>query len=371
MSEFMQKRNDLGSIPVHLLLATASVAVPAVKNRGDAVIHALMSSHPPLSSGESFEFRLVQGDVNITTGRDKFSTEKRHTDYLPVLSGGSINLWDDTYGEPFGWAGADMSSHLLEKATAGVTNKASAYYQQSVETIADLAMAKPRIVVRQIASATNTRTCIATLIPGERVVASGLHYLHKRQGTSGVRWVIDPLDGTVNFLYGLPVWAVSIGVEYKGAAVAGAVVVPVLGDAFVAWQGGGAWRHRDGKVAKIFASTVESLDNALIGTGFGYDSTVRTWQGTLAANVLPQVRDIRRAGAAAVDLCSVATGALDGYYETGLQPWDLCAGGLIASEAGAIVTGLHGATAGVRDVVAAGPRLHASLVGLLEKHDRR
>ncbi len=185
MSEFMQKRTDLGSIPVHLLLATASVAVPAVKNRGDAVILALMSSHPPLSSGESFEFRLVQGDVNITTGRDKFSTEKRHTDYLPVLSGGSINLWDDTYGEPFGWAGADMSSHLLEKATAGVTNKASAYYQQSVETIADLAMSKPRIVVRQIASATNTRTCIATLIPGERVVASGLHYLHKRRGTSG------------------------------------------------------------------------------------------------------------------------------------------------------------------------------------------
>jgi len=193
----------------------------------------------------------------------------------------------------------------------------------------------------------------------------------ERQGTSGVRWVIDPLDGTVNFLYGLPVWAVSVGVEYEGAAVAGAVVVPVLGDAFVAWQGGGAWRHREGKVAKILASTVESLDSALIGTGFGYDSTVRTWQGALAANVLPQVRDIRRAGAAAVDLCSVATGALDGYYETGLQPWDLCAGGLIASEAGAIVTGLYGAAAGVRDVVAAGPRLHASLVGLLEGLDRR
>jgi len=193
----------------------------------------------------------------------------------------------------------------------------------------------------------------------------------ERQGTSGVRWVVDPLDGTVNYLYGLPVWAVSVGVEHHGRAVAGAVVVPVLGESFVAWRGGGAWRLREGNVVPICASKVESLQSALIGTGFGYDSTVRAWQGQLAATVLPHVRDIRRAGAAAVDLCLVASGSLDGYYETGLQPWDLCAGGLIAAEAGAIVTGLYGAAEGVRDVVAAGPRLHAALSDLLERNDRR
>jgi len=193
----------------------------------------------------------------------------------------------------------------------------------------------------------------------------------ERQGTSGVRWVIDPLDGTVNYLYGLPVWAVSVGVEREGIAVAGAVVVPVLGESFFAWRDGGAWRLRDGNVSPIFASEVDMLENALIGTGFGYDSAARAWQGQLAANVLPRVRDIRRAGAAAVDLCSVAAGALDGYYETGLQPWDLCAGGLIAGEAGAIVTGLYGAAAGVRDVVAAGPGLHASLLEVLESNDQR
>ena len=193
----------------------------------------------------------------------------------------------------------------------------------------------------------------------------------ERQGTSGVRWVIDPLDGTVNYLYGLPIWAVSVGVEHNGAAVAGAVVVPALGESFFAWRGGGAWRLRDGNASPISASQVDSLQSALIGTGFGYDSAVRTWQGQLAATLLPHVRDIRRAGAAAVDLCSVAAGSLDGYYEAGLQPWDVCAGGLIASEAGAVVTGLNGAAPGVRDVVAAGPRLHASLVSLLECHDQR
>lgn len=190
-----------------------------------------------------------------------------------------------------------------------------------------------------------------------------------RLGDTGVRWVIDPLDGTVNYLYGLPNWSVSVGVEIGGVAVAGAVVAPVLGDTYVAWTGGGSWRVRSGVRSRIHASAADDLSVSLIGTGFSYDPGIRRQQGVVVAHLLPLVRDIRRAGSAAIDLCAVASGALDGYAERELNPWDMCAGSVIAREAGALVTGLRGQQPGRDYVVAAAQGIHGDLISVLESVD--
>jgi myo-inositol-1(or 4)-monophosphatase len=154
-----------------------------------------------------------------------------------------------------------------------------------------------------------------------------------RPGSSGIRWVVDPLDGTVNFLYGIGAYAVSIGVEIDGERVAGAVYDASRGQMYDAVLGGGA--RRDG--ARLTCSGVRDLALALVGTGFGYDANIRAQQGAVVARLLPKVRDIRRIGSAALDLCAVAAGARDAFYEAGLQPWDRSAGLLIAAEAGARV----------------------------------
>jgi myo-inositol-1(or 4)-monophosphatase len=161
---------------------------------------------------------------------------------------------------------------------------------------------------------------------------------------SGVRWVIDPLDGTTNYIYGHPGFAVSIGIERvdptTGAPspLVGVVVDPTHGDVFTAVTGTGAFRNE----RPITCSTQATLSQALLGTGFSYDPTRRAKQAEVLTTVLPRVRDIRRMGAAAVDLCSVAGGRLDAFYEKGLAPWDYTAGALIAREAGAVVTDLDG-----------------------------
>ena len=184
-------------------------------------------------------------------------------------------------------------------------------------------------------------------------------------GTTGVRWVIDPIDGTVNYLYGLPSWGVSVGVEVEGEAVAGAVFVPVRGELFTAVRGGGAFL--DGR--PIRCTSVTSLEQTLVATGFGYDARRRAAQSRILPSLLPVVRDIRREGAGALDLCSVAAGRVDAYYEQGLSPWDLCAGGVIATEAGARVEGLHGKPAGGDLVVAAGPGVFDALHDILAAGD--
>jgi myo-inositol-1(or 4)-monophosphatase len=184
-------------------------------------------------------------------------------------------------------------------------------------------------------------------------------------GTSGVRWVVDPLDGTVNYLYGLPGWAVSIAAEVAGSAVIGVVVVPTYGEEFWAVRGSGAFR--DGEPVRV--STCETLDAALLGTGFAYDARRRAAQARWVAEVLPQVRDIRRFGSAAVDLCAIACGRLDAYAEQGLAPWDRAAGVLIASEAGARVTGLRGEPPGHRMTLAAPPVLWSLVHDLLVSLD--
>ena len=157
-----------------------------------------------------------------------------------------------------------------------------------------------------------------------------------------MRWIVDPLDGTVNYLYGLHDWAVSIAAEVDGTVVAGVVEVPRHGETFTALAGQGAWLHRGGARVALHCSSGVPLGQALVGTGFGYDAERRRVQGEVIAALLPHVRDIRRGGSASVDLCSVAAGRLDAFYERGLNYWDFAAGGLIAREAGAMVGGLAG-----------------------------
>ncbi len=199
-----------------------------------------------------------------------------------------------------------------------------------------------------------------------------------------VRWIVDPLDGTVNYLYGLADWAVSIAAEVAGTIVAGVVAVPLHGETFTAIRGQGAWLH---STADRASATGEAsapggrgaaglrcnrdvpLGQALVGTGFGYLPGRRRVQGEVVAALLPQIRDIRRGGSASVDLCMVAAGRLDAFYERGLNYWDYAAGGLIAEEAGARVTGLEGRPAGPSMTVAAGPGLYEELAAFLAALD--
>ncbi|MEU5474064.1 inositol monophosphatase family protein [Streptomyces lydicus] len=183
-------------------------------------------------------------------------------------------------------------------------------------------------------------------------------------GTSGIRWVIDPIDGTVNYLYGLPSWAVSIAAEQDGEVVVGVVAAPMRGETYRAVLGRGAFsndepiRHRPAP---------PELSQALLGTGFGYLAERRAAQAEVVRTLLPQVRDIRRGGSAAIDLCDVACGRLDAYYERGLNPWDLAAGALIAREAGALTGGRPGRSASHELTLAASPALFEQLQPLLDE----
>jgi myo-inositol-1(or 4)-monophosphatase len=180
-------------------------------------------------------------------------------------------------------------------------------------------------------------------------------------GPGRVRWVVDPLDGTVNYLYGLPDWAVSIAAEVDGTVLAGVVEVPRYGETFTAVAGRGAWLHHEGQAIALRCTSGVTLGQALVGTGFGYDAGRRRIQGEVVAALLPCVRDIRRGGSAAVDLCSVAAGRMDAFFERGLNYWDYAAGGLIAREAGAVVGGLSGQAESTSMTVAASPDLYRQL----------
>ena len=184
-----------------------------------------------------------------------------------------------------------------------------------------------------------------------------------------VLWVIDPLDGTVNYLYGLHDWAVSIAAAVDGEVVAGAVYVPVRGELFSAVKDGGALLESADGESKLHCNTGVPLDRALIGTGFGYLAARRKVQGEVVAAMLPQVRDIRRIGVASVDLCAVAAGRLDGFYERGLNYWDWAAGALVAAEAGAVAGGLDGRPVSQSLTVVAGPDLFGPLTAALAALD--
>ena len=177
-----------------------------------------------------------------------------------------------------------------------------------------------------------------------------------RTSKSGYTWVIDPVDGTVNYFYGLPAWNISIAVKDAQGAVVGVVHAPTIDSTWHATRGGGAFLNN----LPITCNEPIELNRALISTGFAYDVKDRINQLDLVNKLLPKVRDFRRIGAAAVDICCVATGMVDGYIETGLKEWDLAAAALVATEAGAIVT-TH-AWRGMELTVAGGAHLHAALM---------
>lgn len=210
----------------------------------------------------------------------------------------------------------------------------------------------------------------------ERMIAEQVHRVRpddgflgeeggERAGTTGVRWIVDPLDGTVNYLFGLPLWGVSIGVEElldDGPAVTvGVIVMPALREAYVGVRGGGAWTIRGGRAMPVRVSDAQRLDKALIATGFGYDVEARRIHGAAVGRLVGEVRDIRRSGSAVVDFSWVARGRLDAYVEDGLNAWDYAAGALIAHEAGAVVRGLLDDDLS-RSVVAAAPGVADALV---------
>lgn len=187
-------------------------------------------------------------------------------------------------------------------------------------------------------------------------------------GTTGVEWVVDPIDGTVNFLYGLPVYAVSLGVAVDGELTAGAVINVASGEVYSAAVGCGAFVDRGGERTPLRTSRAEATETALVATGFSYNSEWRGKQAAMLCEILPRVRDIRRLGSAALDLCHVAEGRVDAYYEHATHPWDYAAGAVIAAEAGATVRhpGLVDQADIGAPIMAAAPGLWDSFYELLD-----
>ena len=230
-------------------------------------------------------------------------------------------------------------------------------------------------------------------LASESLIAASLHRQRPRdailaeegarqEGSTGVRWIVDPLDGTTNYLYAWPAFAVSIAVEIDGRVAAGVVHDPSHDETFVAMRGVGAWISSPGADGgpdpqggrspaagdgrrPLQLDVPPPLGDALVGTGFNYDAALRARQAEILTRVLPVVRDIRRAGAAALDLCWVAAGRLDAFFEAGLQPWDWAAGALVAGESGAWVGDLEGGPPSGSMTLAAAPELAARLRALL------
>lgn len=222
------------------------------------------------------------------------------------------------------------------------------------------------VTAMDLASEELVRRELARLRPDDAVLGEEGGHL---AGSSGVTWVVDPIDGTVNYLYGLPAYAVSVAAVVgeptpaTWTVVAACVHAPATRETWTAGRGLGAFL--DGRRLELRAAP--PLERCLLATGFGYLAERRRAQARVLAALLPQVRDVRRMGAAAVDLCQVATGRLDLYYERGLQPWDLAAASLVVEESGGVVTGLRGAPADDAMTVAGASERVAELVALLEE----
>ncbi|MGH9231272.1 MAG: inositol monophosphatase family protein [Acidimicrobiales bacterium] len=240
---------------------------------------------------------------------------------------------------------ADLLLDGMGRARTSVETKSTA-----TDMVSEMDRASERLIVSTLLAARPDDGLV-----GEEGSAS--------RGSSGLRWVIDPLDGTTNYLYGHPGWAVSVAAEDDAGVVAGVVIDPMHRDVFTATRGGGAWRNGEA----IACSTLDDVRTALVATGFGYAAERRRGQAEVLVGLLPRIRDIRRMGAAAVDLCSVACGRVDAFFERGLAWWDLAAGALIAAEAGARVSAVDGGPVGPEagSIMAAGPGVFNTLRELL------
>ena len=210
------------------------------------------------------------------------------------------------------------------------------------------------------------RDRLAVLRPGEPVLGEEEGgSVHAEPGRP--LWVLDPIDGTVNFVYGLEAYAVSVGVQVDGRSVAGAVANVATGEVFSAALGHGAWLRRGTEVTRLSCTPITDMSMALIGTGFSYEREGRIRQAEVLARILPEIRDVRRVGSCALDLCMVGAGRLDAYFEDAVHVWDWAAGALVASEAGAVldlppIDGSGGAL-----IVAAAPGIASDLDAALRR----
>jgi myo-inositol-1(or 4)-monophosphatase len=276
-------------------------------------------------------------------------------------------------------------NEVLEGLPTGVTVAGLVELAEQVAREAGVLIQTTRPVVLEVAATKTSPTDVVTemdqaseALLRARLSAArpddGLHGEEqgRRPGTSGLTWVVDPIDGTVNYLYGLPAYAVSVAAVIGDSSVpggwrsvAGCVHNPASGETWTAGAGLGSFLDGD----PLRAGRPPVLAEALIATGFGYFSGRRARQSRVLATLLPRVRDIRRVGCAAMDVCMVATGRVDGYYERGLHAWDLAAAMLVATEAGVAVRGIDGQPPEEHMVVAARPPLIDALVAQLEELD--
>jgi myo-inositol-1(or 4)-monophosphatase len=259
-------------------------------------------------------------------------------------------------------SGADVDPDELLELAVALAREAAALVLDRPADLEAVAKATPTdaVTVTDRASERLILAGLAAARPADAVVAeeSGITGSATR---TGVRWYVDPLDGTVNYLYDLPQYAVSIAAEVDGDVVAGVVLDVANGDAYTATRGGGAYCN--GRRLACRAESDPAL--ALVATGFSYDADRRAVQGEVLRAVLPAVRDIRRMGAAALDLCAVAAGRVDAYFEEWLKPWDWAAGALIAEEAGARTGTVGGGPLASSTALAANPRLYPAIEAML------
>jgi myo-inositol-1(or 4)-monophosphatase len=248
----------------------------------------------------------------------------------------------------------DLATDLATGAAALVAAHAKRRHRvHAKSTVTDLVTDVDRLAERWL------RERITAIRPDDSVL--GEEGGASTGASDAVRWVLDPIDGTVNFVLGLPHYAVSVAAELRGEVVAAAVCNPATGELFHARLGGGAYLD----AAPITGPRGVPPERMVVGTGFGYQPGTRTWQAAAVARLLPRVADIRRMGAASLDLCAVAAGRLDAYFESGLSRWDYAAGVLIAAEAGCAVFGPGGGAPSPVFVVAAAQPHAGSFAALL------
>jgi myo-inositol-1(or 4)-monophosphatase len=243
----------------------------------------------------------------------------------------------------------------VEAARAGAS-ELRARFGQSQDGVRSKSTPTDLVSEADVASERAIRAVLGRLRPGDAILGEE----GGASGSGSLRWVVDPLDGTINFLFGIPAFAVSVACEDAAGAVAGVVLDPVRGECFSATRSGAA-RLNDSVI--LTGSSRRDLATAMIATGFGYDSDVRARQAAVLTRVLPAVRDIRRVGAAALDLAWCACGRFDAYYERGVKAWDVAAGALICRRAGVEVVDLPADGEDPWGVVAGPP----GLVGQLER----
>jgi myo-inositol-1(or 4)-monophosphatase len=260
-----------------------------------------------------------------------------------------------------GWMTADDERQLLavaREAAVAAADELRRRYAEPARGVRSKSGPTDLVSDADLAAEAAIRAVLGARRPGDAILGEE----GGETGEGEFRWIVDPLDGTINYLYRIPAFAVSIAVEDASGTIAGVVLDPISEECFEATRSGeptlnGEPIHRDGHA--------ETLDLAMVATGFNYDAAVRARQADVAQRLIPRVRDIRRVGAAALDLCWCACGRYDAYFERGLNHWDVAAGSLIASRAGLVVRDLVAAEGEPAGTVAAPAELFDELLGLI------